>query len=157
MKISDPVEARFLKHVVEREAGLKPLPRPNLEVRALFDAIQAAFTSTTNKRFTDYRWVTDPEMVAMLAACAWVALEYNREQEIPLDSSDHDYIGLRLLRYFMYTLAAGVRAGATWRDGEGKTHFGCFRLPDWFVDWARELHDRSEFHPPQSPPQYLTH
>jgi hypothetical protein len=138
---------RFVQSLTEKSP-----PRKNLRARVVFDAIQQAFDIFSAGPRPECRWMTDPDMVSMLAACAYILIEYLRhegpEEEIDWDS--HDFILARTLRGLMTTLVIAIRRGAT-REHEGTTFLRSFAIPDWFVEWAKENVDYEppEFYPTQ--------
>jgi len=139
-------ERRFLKSLIEGY----PHGRKNVEAEAVFDAIQRAFDVHAAPG-PDRRWMTDPDMVAMLAACAYTAIGYlnqgSHRPEIDLLGMQHDFILARTLRGFMATLAIAIRRGAT-RQMNGRTYFRSFQIPDWFVDEAKNRDDETpDFYP----------
>ena len=122
--IHDETERRFLAEISKNfQRG-----NNNHEAAALFDAIQQAFTMDSHDSV-----VIHPEMVSHLAACSWVALDYDAHDRIPWDRGDHDYVLTRTLRYFLITLRRAIQEGRAKSRG-GKTLHGCFTIPPWFVD-----------------------
>jgi hypothetical protein len=132
IRLFDPVEERFLKEIY----ACYPVSRTNSEARALFMCIQSAFTSNGQKRWGESIMV-HPELISHLAACAWVALEYDEQMTIPWDDGAHDYILTRALRYFMSTLRKAIEDGRT-SQIEDRMMYGCFTIPRWYFDRCRE-------------------
>lgn len=128
-----PVE-KFLQSLMERY----PRQSRNAKANAIFEAIQVGF-DTHSHRPADCRWMTDPDLVSMLAACASVLLEYLRrggpQPEIPWEN--HDAVLARTLRGFMTTLVIAIRRGGT-HQHQGQTYFRGFLIPNWFVEWAKD-------------------
>jgi hypothetical protein len=128
-----------------------PQPLKNAKAKAVFDAIHAAF-NIHSQCPADCRWMTDPDMVSMLAACASVLLEHLRgggpEREIPWEN--HGAVLRRTVRGFMTTLVVAIRRGGT-HQPQGQTYFRSFAVPAWFVAWAEDEQnvdlEGAEFYP----------
>ena len=100
---------------------------------AIFQAIQHCFDGTGGGVA-----VVDPYLVDNLASCAWVSLEYNRNNHIPWETGEHDYIILRTFRGLISTLVGAIREGrCTWR-ADGSCIVNDFSIPAWFVEWAKK-------------------
>lgn len=105
----------------------------NAEAKALFNAVQEAFTGT--KEIIP----VPSDLIAMMAACSWVALEYDKEQEIPLAAGNHDYILLRAADEFVKFLVIAVRQNYTWEPKDTKAIYcGGFEIPQWVIDIAND-------------------
>ena len=127
---------RFMDYIVSRHRD-EDYSRSfglNREAKALFSAIQEAFIGVVNDRGLV---VVHKDLVSHLAACASVALNYNKDQSIPWDESDHDYIIRHVLRGFVATLVNAINASQVRQRRDGEMYFGCFPIPDWFIAWAQ--------------------
>jgi len=138
----EEADRKLLDYIVKK---YKRRSGGNEEAHALFDAIQAAFTGTSIPWSST---VVDVDLVSHLAACTWVALGYNKGENIPWDKLDHDCIILHVLRGFSRTLVNAIKADmirrSKWGFKDGKADptineplFGCFAIPEWFFEWAK--------------------
>src|SRR3989338_8162265 len=78
---------------------------PNWKARALFIAIQQATTGTVTTPSTA---VVNVSLIAHLAACAWVSLEYESKQVIPWNQ--HDGVLERAMTDFIQYLVIAIQA-----------------------------------------------
>jgi hypothetical protein len=131
IRLQDSVEARFLEEVCANYPGRGQ----NTEARALFICIQTAFTKNGVEKW-DESIMVHPEMIAHLAACTWVALDYDPEVRIPWDDGAHDYILTRTLRYFMSTLREAIEEGQV-SEVRGDVMHGCFTIPRWYYNQCK--------------------
>ena len=77
----DEDDLRFMEWLM-REISTDTARGPNGEARALFNTIQLAYTDNPPE-VEDYTPIpVAPFLVANLAACAWVALDYDRGENI---------------------------------------------------------------------------
>lgn len=123
---------KILWRSIEQE--VEHISRSNAAASALFDHIQAAYV----ENYAGKAATPDGEIIQFLAACSWVALEYDQNQEIPWDESTHDYILTVLLREFARVLEQDIRSG-NWAKGYGGgTIVGCYSVPKEFAGWAQQ-------------------
>ncbi|MEK7659844.1 MAG: hypothetical protein AAB343_01435 [Patescibacteria group bacterium] len=128
-------EAKFFKHIESLYAPLVDTANP--DGFALFLAIQSAFSGILTHA-PDRSVSVDPELISHLAACGWVALMYNRNQRIPWDASDHDYIIGQTFDCFVRSLMLALRKGHVLRTSNENLVCGDLILPSWFEQWAAE-------------------
>lgn len=127
---------RFMEYVISRhrETDYFLSFGPNCEAKALFSAIQEAFVDISKGMGLV---VAHNDLVSNIAACAMVALDYDKNQNIPWDKADHDYIVRSTLRGFVATIVNAINAGQVKQRKNGDIFFGCFPVPDWFIVWAQ--------------------
>jgi len=106
---------------------------PNWEASALFAMIQLAFDGTTGGKPV----TINPYLAHNLAACCCVALQYDKKDKIPWDTSEHDGIIERTYTGFAHTVIDAIQQEEI-REMEGKVYFGYLHIPQWFVTWAKE-------------------
>jgi hypothetical protein len=141
LEIHDPRERRFLDDLVAWYGN--PTVRQNHEAYALFEAMQRAFCAANHTEGP----VGDPYLVAHLAACAWVALEYDRGAWIPWDSERRDFVICRALRGLMKTVATAIRQGSVRADEAGEYSLQACQIPAWFVVEEEEAaREEQEWH-----------
>lgn len=124
--LDDNQKKAFWDHVID---GYND--QPNLRTYALFSCIQSAVDSHDQDVL-----LADTALVHHMAACGWVILGYNRDQSIPLEDSWHDYILNHVFDGFVRMLVRAVRVGKTYERNGWTLVYG-FRIPDWFVEWAK--------------------
>jgi hypothetical protein len=144
MELGFEIEQRFWNYLIEKYAGCHWNDHHKKAV-ALFEAIQASFEGcfVRTDPGIDIRWMTDRNMVGLLAACAVTALEHDQHEEI--DWHRFDNILERTFDSFVYTLVIAIRRGGT-KILEGRTFFRNFVIPDWFISIANQLNDEPEFY-----------
>jgi hypothetical protein len=135
------MERLFLDYVVEFKFGPNAHPSPEIQAEALLYAIEYAFLPCGDEPLARNRWVTDGAMVERLAVLGSFALKGSLKDQ-------PEMVG-KICSGFISTLVTAVRAGAL-RQLQGKPHFRCFPLPDWFEGWAMTWCDREEFHQPEA-------
>lgn len=111
-----------------------PHEGPNNEAASLFRSIQAVGISGVG----GLNFAVPIGLLADLAACAWVSLEYNEDQNIPWEKGDHDYIILKTFRGFVAMISEAIASGKIEkREGKDKKYvmMGGFYLPLWAYDW----------------------
>lgn len=150
LNISDEIQKRFWEHLMSKHGGHFSVTKINLKAAALFDAIQDAFSVDSVASHRGLKWMTDPDMVGMLAACAWVGLTCSENEEIDWDA--HDFVLTRTFRGFIRTLVVAIR-----RDGirtiNGTVYLRGFSIPEWFIQWTKNLPEEIEFYP--SPEEFV--
>ena len=106
------------------------------EPATLFHAIQEAFMNCGKIR--DFSaFPVAPILISSLAACTWIALCYDKGEEIPWGNADHDYVLLKALRGLMQTAAVACREGNL-NEIDGRPALGCLKLPEGFIEWAKK-------------------
>jgi hypothetical protein len=126
--LHDEVEKKMFDHIRTQSLGKSG---PNSEASMLFLAIQQLFDGLEGEV------IVSAYLVHNLAACAWVALEYDHNQRIPWDRNDHDYIILRAFRGLLRTLGDAIRGGRT-KERDKKTYYGNILIPEWYVDYVQQ-------------------
>ena len=110
-----------------------PSNGPNRDAVSLFRSIQAA--SISGREFK-----IPVELLETLAACAWVSLEYDKNQTIPWEEGDHDYIIIRTFRGFISMAIGAIKDKNFWKDKSDEEEFimiGSFYLPTWAYEWLK--------------------
>lgn len=111
----------------------------NARARALFSAIQAA---TTVPPGFPAEATVNFELVTCLAACAYIALQYDKDDEIPLSEDAHERILDDLMAGFVHYLTIAVRSEDKKHlyhvNAHKKEMVGYFMLPDLFSAGVRE-------------------
>ena len=133
LQLSEERDRRFMQAILAVYPPSNYAKNP--EAQALFFAIQHAFLADYSRKEVS---LIRAELVSNLAACAWVAMEYDADQVIPWDTSTRDFVILRTLRDFMYTVAQCVRNNEVTVHDDGKTWLNGFLIPEWFIQEVRE-------------------
>jgi hypothetical protein len=128
----DDIEKRFMDYCLD---GFPRSTSPNREAEALLHAIQRSYDGSNMGKGV----AVDPYLIHNLVACAQVALCYDAGQQIPWESSDHDYILKRTLRGFMKSIAAAIKLGLVREEPQGKFYLHTFPIPQWLYNWAQEM------------------
>ncbi len=123
----------YMRFYEELTAGSEVLGT-NGAARQIFQYIQMAFTPTM--RPSPVSREVHRDLVANLAACADVILDYDSPTEIPLRGSMHSDVLGRVVEGFICTLARAIQKGEVKSVG-GVTRFNCFTIPPWFVEWVK--------------------
>ena len=126
------IEERFMEYCLD---GFQANTSPNCRADALFAAIQRSYDGSNMGKGV----AVDPYLVHNLVACARVALNYDSDERIPWESSDHDYILKRTLRGFMKSIAAAIKLGLVKEDPQGRFYLHSFSIPEWLYRWAQEV------------------
>lgn len=124
--LDDGQKNAFWEHIIDGYNG-----QSNLRAYALFSCIQSAVDSHDQDVL-----LADAALVHHMAACGWVILGYNSDQPIPLEDSQHDYILNHVFDGFVRMLVRAVRVGKAYERNGWTLVYG-FRVPDWFVEWAK--------------------
>lgn len=106
--------------------------KPNGEAEALFNVVQQMFDGNEGQV------IIDSGLLHNLAACAVVALKYDSKKQIPFDDGIHDHIINRLFNRLLTTLYEAIRERRTKERG-GKTYYGFFHIPDWYVHYIQGI------------------
>lgn len=138
----DESEARFLEHILDKYRSRRG-DQPNYDVHAILNAIQCAFTKNWKERWGSTIPVS-PDLLMNLAACAWVALDYNKDERINW-SGLHDSVLSKSLRWFMVTIRQAIVENRTVQI-DGKTMHGCFEVPQWFAEKCQEDEHERRMH-----------
>ncbi|MDE1945361.1 MAG: hypothetical protein KGI03_03775 [Patescibacteria group bacterium] len=99
----------------------------DLEAVAFFSAIDAAFTPTGSEMQGCVP--IHHELVQYLAGWCSSVARGSPQQGGP--STNH-FLG-RALNGFISTLYEAVWRGRIWRDSDNVSHFGCLKIPVWFI------------------------
>src|SRR5579872_4280096 len=129
--LSSEEDRNFLDHIIS-QVGARG---PNREAMAIFAAIQHCFDGASGEEV-----VVNSYLLHNLAACACVALEYNRDVTIPWHKGDHDYVVLRAFNGFTHTLIETIRESRCDIRQDGSCRLNSFTIPAWFVIRAKQIH-----------------
>ncbi len=122
---------RFYEYLVVDCSTTMP-GRANWEALALFEMIQYCFDGSGRGGAVK----VSPYLLHNLSACCCVALDYNKTENIPWDTNEHDAILERTYNGFAETVTRAIKKGET-RTVDGKVLYGHLKIPDWFVVWAK--------------------
>ncbi|MFH0951808.1 MAG: hypothetical protein V1838_01315 [Patescibacteria group bacterium] len=138
----DDRQEKFVQHCVDQRYGPHADPdKKNLEAECIFWSLQNAISDGLSYHYEDMK--VPAVLVHHLTACAWVSLEYDKEQQIPWDGAEHDFILKNVINFFMYMLAEAIRNNTAVELKPGRLYHGGFPIPDWFVEEVRAANKKS--------------